>query len=210
MVDVEPGLGLSQLLGVSTYRIRTEIERFFPEEGVEGSLASTVVSTVVEGEAPDDVAVHVRRAWTDPEGSEVFEYMIVDGQTFVRGEETEWQDASDSDLFGHGPDPTPILYSSIHGYSRHLYASPVIGESEWLGNEEIDEVPVGRYQWSRPDDDSTGPHDVVSEGEFWVDASGVVRRVRSSAYQNEMLLFTQDAQLLDVGADIKIESPEIP
>lgn len=207
---VEPEIGLSQLLGVGTYRIRTELERFFPEEGVEGSSLSTVVSAVVEAENPEGVAVQVRQVWNDPEGTvEIFEYIVVDGRTSVRLDEGEWEDATDSDLFGHGPDPTPIMYHSLHGYTSYLQDSPLIGETaEWLGNEETGEgIPVGRYAWSRPDVDSVGPDAVVSEGEIWVDALGVVWRVRLSGYKNDMLLFNQDSHLLDVGTDVSIEPP---
>lgn len=202
VAHVEPGSAISQLLGASTYRIVTDMQRFFPEQGIEEPVAFAVESAVVEAANPDQIAIHVTQSADSP-GSDTIEHISVQGKLFARLGDGAWEDVSGSGHLGHGPDPLPLLYSSLHQRSGHII------DGEWVANEDLDGIPVGRYRWSRSEDATAGPHDVVSEGELWVDTFGVIWRIRESVYRNDELLMSMDCRLRDVGADITITPPDV-
>ena len=195
---------LIDLIGVPTYRMRTT----FTAPGLAGGedTGEYVIETdVIEGANEDSVTLHAR--WVSPNtsdrGDPIFEVLLIDDRQYRREQGGEWTEDTGGAIFGlYTP---PIVYSMLDGFSSWITAS------EWLGNEEIDGVPVG---WYRPfpfeDSFSSSEPEINTFLEFWIDADGVVRRGASDTFIEGELWWSFDAVLYDVGADIVIEAPLVP
>jgi hypothetical protein len=208
---------LSDLLGVDTYRIRTEFSGSFGEPGYEEHVVVEV--DVKEHRPQDSVSVHERWfSWDPTTGEQVpaGELIASDGRRFAYDpRDDEWEDIGfPQDLVG------PVLipaytYASLDEYAGWLSMQGWLGQltDSWLGNEKIDGRPVGHYEIPPFPDDIPGV-EVVDGGydwddhtEFWIDATGIVWRYKQVIYVDGVLWTAQDTTLYDVGADITIEVP---
>lgn len=199
-INGEDDVQLRDIVGAATHRMRVNISAPF-----EGLGDFVIESDVIEGASADVFTVYARWFASDaPDGSSpVFEVVLIDGGQYRRTQGEEWRDNSGGALFGwYVP---PIVYSMLHPISSQITGS------EWLGNEEIEGVPVGRYR-SIPlhDSGSSSEIDVRGTTEIWIDADGVVWRAVSEIFVEGELWWSFDAVLYDVGADIVIEAPLVP
>ena len=198
VVSVEPESGLTQVLGESTYRIRTEVESYATGQPEVDPFALVYISEVIESDDPNRFAVS-RSTETGPDDFEdSADYIFVDSRLFVLERHGEWLEATGSDWFG--PEVFPTVYSTLH---NAFYPK----DSEWLGNETLDGVPVGHYRKQIPE--PLEAFDTASDEEIWVDATGVVRRLKVAVHRGDTLLLEFDSKLFDIGANIRIEAPDI-
>ncbi len=203
-ISKEGGTLLGDMVDASTYRLRTMVSIPSRTDG-QGFEDYVFEVDVIEGATEDDAAISFRWVVSDvpEELAVVLEAVLIDGRQYRRDQGGDWFDNTGGPLFGMVA--PPVVYSVLHDLS------PQISAADWLGNEEIDGIPVGRYRWSTSQDMRSIPtSDWGAMYELWVDAEGVVWRVLSETYAAGNLLWSFDTVLYDVGADIEIEVPTIP
>ena len=197
---------LTEALGIGTYRIRAEfvVGWGWPE------IEQVVVEVDVTEDPDDGVhASHERWITPDPSTGELavsHQVITIGDQRFVFDpNDGEWRDVGiPSDLIG------PMLMAPT-GYPWLGQFAIYVSAVGWLGNDEIDGVPVGHYEIPPDPTDVDNPRhlesDWDSDVEFWIDADGIIRRYKTVAYLNGEFYQSDDTLLYDVGADITIEAP---
>lgn len=200
---------LSDLLGIDTYRIRTEVSASY---GVPDYEEHAVVEVDVKEHRPQDaVSVHERWFSRDPTTGELTpagELITSDGRRFAYDpRDDEWED------IGFPMDIAGPVFFAPSTYANLDQHGGFISAEGWLGNETIDGRPVGHYEVPPFPDDIPGV-EVIDLGydwdvhtEFWIDATGIVWRYKQVMYVDGVLWTAQDTALYDVGADITIEAP---
>lgn len=186
---------LRALIGVSTYRLRTTAIAPI-EPGSDQVAEASIQVDVVEGETADDVDEYIQESVDDGEELVTYEMIIVGDRYFTREPGRDWDESSGGyDIVG----PVmmiPYDYASMSGVRWSIAAA------EWLGNEEIDGVPVGHFRWSEGNDE------VTRDTEYWIDGDGVVWRLKTRMMFGDQLFYDADTVLCDVGADITVEAPD--
>lgn len=197
---------LTEALGVGTYRIRAEF--------VVGWAWPETEEYVVEVDVTEDPdsgvnASHERWIIPDPITGDLagtYQIITIGDQRFAYDpNDGEWRDVGiPSDLVG------PMLMAPT-GYPWLGQFATYVSAVGWLGNDEIDGVPVGHYEIPPYPTDVDNPRhlesDWDSDVEFWIDADGIVRRYKTVAYLNGDFYQSDNTLLYDVGADITIEPP---
>lgn len=191
---------LQELTGASTYRLRSEVSGRF---AMANSLVVDVA--VIEGLHLSTGDSHAEWSVVDSTSGglvPVTEEILVDGRRFrYAPADDEWEEFEyGSDLAGPVV-MVPLAYSWIHEFSHQL------GGAEWLGNEEIEGVAVGHYQWQRQGTIPGDGGETVWDAELWVDGRGVVWRFASASYIDGEPWQATDTVLYDVGAAVTIEAP---
>lgn len=210
---------LSDLLGVDTYRIRTEFSMSYGDPDYE---EHAVVEVDVKEHRPQDaVSVHERWFSCDPttgEQAPAGELITSDGRRFAYDpRDDEWEDIGfPKDIAGPvliAPSTYAYLDQHASWLSMQGWLGYPVGADSWLGNETIDGRPVGHYEIPPFPDDIPGfeevdlGYDWDDHTEFWIDAAGIVWRSKQVFYVDGVLWTAQDTTLYDVGADITIEVP---
>jgi hypothetical protein len=200
---------LGERIGVGTYRLHADILVGYGEPDV--AIRYVVEVDAVEGSDPTEHSSHER--WFAPAqdgdggGPPVFgaEVITIGDRRFAREvDEDEWTEVGfPMDIAG------PIVIAPTR-YATLDALSDLVSAWGWLGNEDVDGIPVGHYEVPPyPDlqpDSYDGP-EFASQSEFWVDADNVVWQWISSSTVDGNLWQSMDLVLFDVGANITIAAP---